>query len=152
MEELINDSVFSEFLDHDTINCGGCGIYALAVARYLMNRGFDNLEIIACCRWDQEYVKENIQNNNHIIGNIPAHIVLKAGDYCFDAQRGVFDHEAFIELMEEDEKQTIIIDFKENDLVEAINQIGDWNRCFKRAKLIPVIEKNFNVSLKDLII
>lgn len=152
MKELINDPVFSEFLDHDSMNCGGCGIYALAVARYLMNRGFYNLEIIACCRWYEQDIKENIENNNHIIDNVPAHIALKAGNYCFDAERGVFDHEVFIELMEDDGKESIIIDFKEDDLVKAINQIDCWNPCFDRAELIPVIEKNFDVSLKDLII
>lgn len=152
MKELIDDPVFSKFLGEDTINCGGCGIYALAVARYLMNRGFDNLELIACCRSYEQDIKENIENNNHIIDNVPAHIVLKAGDYCFDAKHGVFVHDVFIETMQDDDKECLIIDFNEDNLVKAINQIDDWNSSFERAELVPVIEKNFDVSLKDLII
>lgn len=154
-EELIQDPAFRSFADckdsqsFNPINCGGCGIYALAVARYLTTRQFDNLQLVACCRYDDIETQENINNNNHIIDHIPSHVVVKLGPYCFDAS-GVVDFLTFTVLMYEDRKECFIIDYNEQLFLKAINQTDKWNRSFKRSMWIPKIEKNFNISLNDV--
>ena len=151
METLIQDVNLNAFTrDEFEINHGGCGIYALAVARYLMNRGIDKLELVVCCRNYEPELKEKIYNNNHIIGNVPSHIVVKAGEHCFDAE-GVFEHDRFINEMKNDGKECITIDFIERDLVEAINNRYDWNPYFERIAWIPKFEQSFNISLEDII-
>lgn len=149
MEELLEDPVFSQFMSTKEINRGGCGIYALAVARYLMNRGFDKLELIACCRDYEPDIRENIHNNNHIINNVPAHIVLKAGEYCFDAE-GIIEHDVFMDKMEADGKDCLTIDFNDDYLVKAINNVWDWNPSFNRHEWVPTIARNFNIQLNDI--
>ena len=151
MEELIEDPVFEGLKQHcGQINSGGCGIYALAVARYLTDRGVNNLELIACCRGYEYTVKENICNNHHIIDNVPAHIVVKYGDHCFDV-KGVYEHDVFIDMMEADAKECVTIDFHEHYLVKAINNTQHWNPSFERYSWVPIIEDNFKIQLNDII-
>ena len=144
----MNDPAFESFIEYRDVNYGGCGIYALAVARYLMNQGFDKLQLLICHRWKDDL--HEIKNSNNIIGKVPNHIVIIAGEYCIDSNRGVVDLSDYIDLTEENGKQCAIIDFIESDLVTAINDKDSWNPMFERSTYLPQFESRFKISLNDI--
>jgi hypothetical protein len=143
--------IFDRFIDHDSINKGGCGLYALVVARYLTRQySFTDFELVICS-WNS-YQLEEIKDNNNIINNVPSHVVLKVDDWCIDAVDGIIHIDVFKNLWEERRKIIDFIDFDEFAMITALNEPMSWNETFNRSWYIPMFEDHFNVCLKDILI
>ena len=150
MEELINDLIFDEFqFESPKINCGGCGVFALAIARYLMKQGHYDFKLIALCKYWDDAIKYSITSNNNIIKTVPSHVVLSLNGFYFDA-KGIFFEEVFIQTCNDNCLICLEIDFNEKDLLKSINNVNNWNPRFDRSSWIQKFERVFGVCLDDV--
>jgi len=147
---LKDNPIFHQFLHDDNINHGGCGLYALAVARYL-NREYSGVDIqLAVCGRDS-YQLNQIKHNNNIINNVPSHVVVLVDGLCIDSE-GVLHLDEFETKWEERYRDVEIIDFDEKAMIEALNQPESWNTWFNRHDYLSVFEQHFNVKLDDVLL
>jgi len=131
-------------IDLPDINCGGCGIVALAAIR-LAKKHNENVGIIFLY---DSYDKRRYDTNQSALaernldkwGMVPTHIAV-----VFD---GIpVDTEGNVGMGKYQYTQT---DITENDLLTIINFSDDWNDRFQRYKVIPRIEKILDIKLDDV--
>jgi hypothetical protein len=139
------------------INSGGCGIAALTMLRFIENKNKDMRKLASIIYSYTSYDKNEFEHNNKIIHNrksnkeekliVPYHILLRIEEVVFDITgRCRNNYGSFRD------------EFKANEfgieiLLETINNYrkgNGWNRCFKRKKEIPKLEKVFGVDLSDI--
>lgn len=136
-------------IDIPSINCGGCGISALSILRYLESKKIDTKEIEIVFMYDY-YNNDAYHNNCNVIEGeasdlaVATHIALSIDDVVFDGAT------MFVDIMNYDINHSI-----ENDvdkLVQVINNpaINGWNNWFDREEQIPEIEYMLDINLDDI--
>lgn len=132
----------------ENINCGGCGIAALAVYLFLKkhNRIPKSFRIITFyksewyCDCDEEFQK----NHDFLKGNNSQaspcwHIAFIADNKILDVQRTV----NIIEF----EKTLIIPERKTEEFLRSAIASTGWNPAFERSVQIPIIENKLKIKL-----
>jgi hypothetical protein len=133
--------------DIDSIGCGGCGISALVMYRWLKKHKQlpEGTKIFFL-----EHDEDNHNNNKRFIssgGNndsalkAPCHVVmLYDGNYidCTSVQFNITS------------RYDYILEIEEKYLVACLNNINSWNKMFERNKSLRKIEDNLNVNLSDI--
>jgi hypothetical protein len=134
-----------EFLSNiDSINCGGCGLSALVMYRWL--KKYDKLtEDIKILFLDND--EYNYKNNKECMSNkqgtlkAPSHIVMLYDSFHIDCS-GVQYNVA--------QRYDYILEVEEDYLVNSLNNIPTWNVAFDRDEAISVIENNLHIDLSDI--
>jgi len=126
------------------INCGGCGISALALARWIKkNQPENKAKIIFMYSED----KVNLYNRNEaklLIGNTeelfaPNHACIFYNNLYIDSN--CFFKRSDFKFFQEIKSEQLLLD--------AINNIGTWNEDFKREN-ITKIEILLDINLSDV--
>lgn len=132
----------------DEVNCGGCGIAALAIYRWLKKRNL--------LKGDEKFVFMYVYEDDVFSGNekffkgeydelnAPSHIVLKIGDRLVDSTNRSNE-------MLEDRYNKKHLGISEEILLKTINH-NSWNDSFYREENVPVIEKVLDINLNDVIL
>jgi hypothetical protein len=134
-----------EFLSNiDSINCGGCGLSALVMYRWL--KKYDKLtEDIKILFLDND--EYNYKNNKECMSNkqgtlkAPSHIVMLYDSFHIDCS-GVQYNVA--------QRYDYILEVAEDYLVNSLNNVTSWNISFDRDEAISVIENNLHIDLSDI--
>jgi hypothetical protein len=131
-------------IDFPNINCGGCGIAALAAVRLAKKHNEDVGIIFLYNSYDKRRYDTNqaalVEKNLDKWGMVPTHIAI-----VFD---GIpVDTEGTVDM---DKYQYTQTDITELDLLTIINFSDDWNDRFQRDKAIPRIEKILDIKLDDV--
>jgi len=140
------------FLDKvPMINCGGCGISALAMYRWLKKNFPEQASkvIFHFFHRDREsfennesLIKNNAYNENNIL--IPAHIGFQIKNLT-----KIIDSEKVVKKS----RYGYQLDFdSEHILMYAINKLCGWNDMFNREQSVPVIAKELGIDLSDVLI
>lgn len=123
-----------EFLDSiPYINSGGCGIAALAIARYVHK---ENPRIKLKFGFLGDY-----GTNEDGSRDAPSHVVLLWDGHRVDSN-GI--DSAFSQHWE------LIESLDESDLVASLNNVSTWNSAFDRAGELPGIERELDIDLSDV--
>ena len=140
-------STFNEvrnFLNNiDSINCGGCGISALAMYRWLKKHGLTT-EQTAFYYLENDEDRHN--NNKSYFSNkdvaliAPCHVVLYHNDQTIDCNGFKSINSYDYQLLEKSEEF----------LIKMINNIHSWNCAFRRKENVPKIAKTLGISLSDI--
>ena len=126
------------------LNCGGCGIAALAAIRWAEknHNPVSGIEIIFLYTEDEESICEENQSlieNGHIDSAlVPAHIAIGYCGRVLDSE-GVVDIGSYIYHS----------DVLPQELLTLINR-GTWNPSFSRLVEVPKIERLLNIDLSDI--
>lgn len=140
------------FLDRiSCINSGGCGISALAMYRWVKKNMPEHAKKSMFHFFHRD--KEGYQNNKSLIKNnsydstnisIPAHIgfEIKKVTEIIDSCRNVF----------KEQYGYAVKTSSEDVLINAINNVNDWNYSFSREESVPVIEAGLDIDLSDVIL
>jgi len=129
----------------ENINCGGCGIAALAVYLFLKkhNRIPKNFRIITF--YKSKWCDEEFQKNNEFLkgNNSQAspcwHIAFVVDNQILDVQKTV----NIIEF----EKTLIIPERKTEEFLRSAITSTGWNSAFERSIQIPIIENKLKIKL-----
>ena len=115
------------------INSGGCGISALALARYIHK---DNPNIKLKFGFMGDYGKD--ENGNR---DAPCHVVLMWNGHRIDTE-GIDSPLSYVWYLSE----TV----SESDLVASLANVGSWNSSFDRERELPVIAERLGIDLSDV--
>jgi hypothetical protein len=135
-----------EFLSNiDSINCGGCGLSALVMYRWL--KKYDKLtEDIKILFLDND--EYNYKNNKECMSNkqgilkAPSHIVMLYDTFHIDCSGNQYNVA---------QRYDYILEVAEDYLVNSLNNVTSWNISFDRNEAISVIENNLHIDLSDVI-
>ena len=127
------------------INCGGCGISALTMYRWLQqnNRLKGDEHFVYLYReWDKEYFVNNAKalENKKLRPDACYHVVL-------------FHKGKYIDCKEEhkpSDYKYVHFNIDEKFLKKSLKNKDAWNYAFDREYSIPFIEKNININLEDI--
>lgn len=123
------------------LNCGGCGIAALAMIKYAEKLGI-KVAIVFLYRSYAEDMADNnmsqLASGNVDAVEIPNHIALLEGDMVIDSEGNPLDR-----------YQICHSGVTTEELLALIFQEG-WNSHFSRRKSIPMIEEILDISLKEI--
>lgn len=135
-EQLRNDLAIVK-----NINCGGCGIAALVMYRWLKTNQQIEAEIIYGFDPMSFGYESNLryqQTNQPECAESAMHVFLSLGGNDFDCEQDVPVDDVF------DRTLTVT----EQHLVDSINN-GSWLDWFKRTDIIPVAKK-YNIDISDI--
>ena len=129
------------------INCGGCGISALAIYRWCKASGIEISDRPFVFLW-RDGDEWEVSNNDSLLfeGEIdrveaPCHIVIELHNEYYDSEGQGYEQD-FI-------KQEYHLN--EQELLNVINRTGEWNSMFRRAKNIGKIEFALGIDLSDVV-
>ena len=129
-------------IDLPDINCGGCGIAALAAIR-LAKKHNEDVKVIFLYTEEREMWFESNQSliKDGLIKfvSIPSHIAIEFDGVVVDTGGNV----------SMSMYSCYHYDVTETELVLLLNH-GDWNLDFERDKAIPRIEKILDIKLDDV--
>ena len=125
------------------LNCGGCGVAALAMYRYLTANGI-RVEIYAGYRdylcYEHSRDIKRIRNGLDPL-YVPNHIYLKVGAKLYDSDMNSKELNAdFVHSAKINERM----------LLTLLNESSNWNHAFDRKSHINFIEAVFEVDLSDV--
>jgi hypothetical protein len=131
----------------DNINCGGCGIAALALYRWrkahrLKTYGFSFL-YQKYDDWELKHNQRCIESNDLDSIEVPAHIALRVGTRLHDSNGANAKDSCSTPLTQHGINESI--------LLYVINEIDGWNSTFNRRRAIPQIENLLGVDLSDVV-
>ncbi len=134
-----------EFLSNiHFINCGGCGIAALSMYRWLKKNnklnGKTKFAYFYCSDAKDDYL-----NNKMVLRD-------KKGEPVACSHAGILYRTNYIDC--NDKIDVSEYDFiqhvsEEDFIIRSINNTGEWNTYFSRGN-IPEIEKELNIDLSDI--
>lgn len=128
--------------DIPSIHYGGCGVAALAMARWLKKFINKSVNIVFGYNYKFQYDQNNkalsTMKTNNFTSYAHCGISFPFSDEVFDAKKYWIDY-AY-------EYEAILPEFA---VVHALNN-GGWNNCFDRKVWIPKIEKVLNIDLSDI--
>jgi hypothetical protein len=127
----------------ENINCGGCGISALAMYRWLKKHGqTTDQTAFYFLENDEDNHKNNMQyhSNKEIVLKASCHVVLYHNDQTIDSNgyKPISSYE--YQLLEKSEEF----------LLAMINTIWSWNYKFERKKHVKKIAKTLEIDLSDI--
>jgi hypothetical protein len=128
-----------------SINCGGCGISALAMYRWLKKHG-KTTEQTAFYYLENDAERHN--NNKSYYSNkdialiAPCHVVLYHNDQTIDCDGYKPISSYSYQLIEKSEEF----------LIKMINNIHSWNYSFNRKNHVKHIAKTLGIDLSDILI
>lgn len=140
------DDVLRKLNGISTINCGGCGISALSIYRWMIKNEAcnDKCEFLCVYKDDTKdrYMEsmKNLSKNNTKELLAPNHVYLKIGKDLIDS-RGRFSAHRYPYAITLDE---------ETHLLDMINKVDEWNYQFSRKKNVAVIESMLDIDLSDV--
>lgn len=131
----------------DYINCGGCGIAALAMYRWLKNN--NQLKKSTKIVFFDNYKDSYNNNKNYIKKNngkpeACSHVVLS---FRNSYRRNYIDS---VKLINKNDFYYMLI-VTEEFLVESLNNFTTWSTAFKRRANVKKIEKELNIDLSDVL-
>ena len=135
-----------EFLSNiSCINCGGCGLSALVMYRWLKkyNKLEEGTKILFLDNDENNHLnnKECMSNKQGVL-KAPSHIVIALKDtYVIDCEHIQYN----IGL-----RYDYILEVAENYLVECLNNLKSWNNMFDRNEAISNIENKLHINLSDI--
>jgi len=122
-----------------SINCGGCGVAALTMHRWLKDHGVESEMVFLHEMYDRNYQTNAMRmKRGSGMAEAPAHAVIKHRKRYKDC--GGYRPKSWGER---------VVKMSEDAVVDAINLSRRWNPRFKRSA-IPAIEKETGVDLSDL--
>ena len=124
------------------IHCGGCGIAALAMYRWLeVNSAIKNIEFYFFHNrhWEYNENRKYLKNKNNGNVHAPSHVGLKYRRRIIDSEGFILRGEFLFKL-----KLDIVT------LIAAINNVDDWNSYFNRRAYVSKIAKNLKIDLSDV--
>jgi hypothetical protein len=130
------------------INCGGCGVSALAIYRWLKkNYDVKDIDILFC--YDNWIGADDFENNKQVFesgeGSLtsPTHVVLKYKKFIFDSEGIKTDLKSDFPLIHKATKIDLFM--------KVLNILSEWNDYFERKpKVIKNIEKYLDINLSDV--
>lgn len=130
--------------DIDCINSGGCGIAALALARWARQCGLavDGFVFMDDDKEECEANARAIQSNNLHIMNVPNHIAVIINQVYYDTYRTYHQGDNYYP-----NKLTVR---NEKVLLYLLNEVDGWNDMFDRETGIPAIEHALGIDLSDV--
>jgi hypothetical protein len=144
IESLKTFEEVRNFLNNiDNINCGGCGISALAMYRWLKKHGLTTEQTAF---YFLENDEDNHNNNKQYFSNkeiklkASCHVVLYHNDQTIDSGGFKSISNYSYQLLEKSEEF----------LIKMINSVSTWNYAFKRKDHIKNIAKTLGIDLSDV--
>ncbi|MFA7157044.1 MAG: hypothetical protein WC123_05055 [Bacilli bacterium] len=127
------------------LNCGGCGIAALSIARWIQS----NMNASCLFLFGQDYQETYVQNmkaelNRNNKPSSASHIGILVFDHNSDKQY-VIDSEGTFNAFNYSYINTVSEDF----LLRSINQCDEWNESFNRI-YVPKIADVLDIELSDV--
>ncbi len=125
------------------ISCGGCGISALAMYRWLKKHG-KVTEQTAFYYLENDFDRYN--NNREYYANkeialiAPCHVVLYHNDQTIDCDGFKPISGYYYQLLEKSEEF----------LIKMINNVNSWNTAFSRKDHVKNIAKTLSIDLSDV--
>lgn len=144
------DEVRSMLNDIPNINAGGCGIAALAMARWI-KKNAKSSQLKTVYVMGHHDIITYTANSNHLINkhNTPMacyHIGLILYDLVNRTQCTIDSGNTFHMW-----SYPYLNTFTEDSvLITAINQVHTWNTDFNRRKFVPIISEMLGISLDDV--
>jgi hypothetical protein len=137
MEAIVN--TLNQLNNIKNINCGGCGIVALSMYRWLKKNKIlpKDFKIFYLYREHSKYLYDLNTSGNCLGAN---HIVIRCNGKLFDStgERFFYEYEYC---------HTVTI----KHLIKSLNNIEEWNELFNRNLAINVIENLLNIKLNDVL-
>jgi hypothetical protein len=137
------DEVLNFLNNIENINCGGCGISALAMYRWLKKHGQTTEQTAFYFLDNDSSNHENNQEyftNKEVVLRASSHVVLYHNDQTIDSNGykpiGGYDYN-FLEK-------------SEAYLLAMINNLWTWNYRFERKKHVKKIAKTLGIDLSDV--
>jgi hypothetical protein len=134
-----------EFLSNiDSINCGGCGLSALVMYRWL--KKYKKLPEDTKILFLENDLSSHL-NNKECMSNkqgelkAPCHIVIVLRDTYMDCAKIQYNIA---------QRYDYILEVAENYLVACLNNISSWNYMFNRNEAISEIESKLQIDLSDV--
>jgi hypothetical protein len=134
-----------EFLTNiSCINCGGCGLSALVMYRWLKkyNKLPEGTKILFLDNDLNNHLnnKECMSNKEGVL-KAPTHIVIVLRDTYMDCANIQYNIA---------QRYDYILEVGENYLVECLNNIESWNYMFDRNEAMSEIESKLHIDLSDV--
>jgi hypothetical protein len=134
-----------EFLSNiDSINCGGCGLSALVMYRWLKkyNKLPKSTKILFLDNDENNHLnnKECISNKQGLL-KAPSHIVISLKEQYMDCANIQYNVS---------QRYDYILEVAENYLVECLNNINSWNHMFDRNEAMSEITTKLHIDLSDV--
>ena len=128
------------------IACGGCGVAAIAMYRWLVMRGFNenSLSIIMGHNRVGSFLKNSeaygtTKDLPFACTHVGLIIQYEKNDMVVDCMyRWYFNSYKYAQIVDE------------SALISSLNNLEDWNSDFDRGEYIPQIEKKLNINLSDI--
>ena len=136
------DVIQEKLRNIDHLNCGGCGLSALAMLRALKKK--DKRTIIKIAYLFPSYEKDLFDTNVKVMNN-KIQIPKAARHICILYDGKFVDGEGEVDISHYDLIQMVDEDF----LLTTINRAKNWNSMFNRNN-IKEIEKDLKIELKDI--
>ena len=129
------------------IGQGGCGISALAIARWIRKSDMNASVIFVLGQQDPNDYRKN--SASLIYESEPTS--------CTHIGVIIYDHDTGKQQIVDAKSQFDMFDYayltsyrSEELLVKALNVVCDWNTMFDRKRYVPFIEKHLKISLSDV--
>jgi hypothetical protein len=134
-----------EFLNNiSCINCGGCGLSALVMYRWLKkyNKLSEGTKILFLDNDLNNHLnnKECMSNKEGVL-KAPSHIVIVLEDTYMDCEHIQYNVA---------HRYNYILEVAEEYLVACLNNLTSWNMMFDRNSAMSVIENKLHIDLSDV--
>lgn len=127
----------------ENINCGGCGISALAMYRWLKKHG-QTTEQTTFCFLENDYsnhkTNQEYHTNKEVVLRASCHILL-----FYDGQ--TIDSNGYHSTCSYDYN---LVEKSEEFLLAMINNVWTWNFMFNRKEHVKNIAKTLGIDLSDV--
>jgi hypothetical protein len=146
MEELVHK--LQELDDNiDYANCGGCGVIAYAVSKWLRKRKVYHTITVGYRSWCKEAYELNstLLLNENKIKAAPSHVVITIDGTHYDSE-GQVSLEEYDWVQQNITAKNLLAAINNKDM----NSEYGWNDTFERSKCIPVIEKILSINLREI--
>ena len=137
----------------ENINCGGCGVVALAVYRWLEKHNkLKDAKIVFL----YDYTARRLYDVNYqILNNLSNGIPEGAPHIILERLNKYFDSDGYLKKRCINYKYSSKLIVNAEFLLKALNsnaRLGSWNKAFNRKKQIPKIAKKLKIDLSDVAI
>ena len=127
------------------INAGGCAIASLVMYRWLKkeNKLTGNEKFIYLYRYEtgEYFQNQKALEDYSIIPTSASHICLYYGGIYIDSEGSIFP-----------DNWQYSMEIEPGDfIIRSINNVDDWNSCFKRSNILPLIEE-LEIEFDDVLI
>lgn len=128
--------------DIPNIHCGGCGIAALAMKRWL--KKYQHAKVTIVYGYNSlNYYKNNllaVNGKREVLGACSHAGIIQSTGLIIDANK-----------MWQPDQYKYLLPLSEKKVVTSLNKgINEWNDSFNRKKWVPRIERKLDIDLSDI--